>query len=60
MSNFRNYIDNINKQLNESIENYKCIKIIDCYNIDEIGEDSKNIVKNYRKILKITGECEVN
>ena len=55
----KNYIQNINNELKENNQNYKSIKIIDCYNIDEIGEEAKEIIKNYRKTLKTTGEYEV-
>ena len=55
----KNYIQNINNELKENNQNYESIKIIDCYNIDEIGEEEKDIIKNYSKTLKTTGEYEV-
>ena len=55
----KKYIENINNELKENNKNYESIKIIDCYNIDEIGEEAGGIVQNYGKILKTTGECKI-
>ena len=55
----KNYIENINNELKENNKNYENIKIIDCYNIDEIGEKASEIIQNYSKILKTTGECKI-
>lgn len=41
---------------NEIKEN---VKIIDCYNIEEIGIEMKEIVKNYDAILNTSGEITV-
>ena len=55
----KKYIEKINNELKENNKNYESIKIIDCYNIDEIGEEAREIVQNYGKILKTTGECKI-
>ena len=55
----KKYIENINDELKENNKNYESIKIIDCYNIDEIGEEAGEIVQNYSKILKTTGEYKI-
>ena len=55
----KKYIKNINDELKENNINYESIKIIDCYNIDEIGKEAEEIVQNYSKILKTTGEYKI-
>ena len=55
----KKYIENINNELKENNINYESIKIIDCYNIDEIGKEAEEIVQNYSKVLKTTGECKI-
>ncbi|MBR2786025.1 MAG: hypothetical protein IKD76_00730 [Clostridia bacterium] len=36
------------------------IKIINCYNVDEVGKDIKSIIENYDGILNTAGECNKN
>ena len=55
----KKYIENINNELKQKNQNYESLKIIDCYNIDEIGKEAEEIVQNYSKILKTTGECKI-
>ena len=40
----------------EGKKNYKDIKIIDCYDIEEVGASMKSIVKKYDGILNTSGE----
>ena len=40
--------------------NNSSIKIINCYNINEIGNDIKSIVKEYDGILNTSGEVKIN
>ena len=54
-----NYIKNINKNIEKYLPQEKTVKIIDCYDIEEIGEKSNKIVKQYNKILQTTGEKEI-
>lgn len=50
--------ENIKKILKENNNNSN-IKIIDCYNVEEVGYDMKNIVKSYDGILNTSGEVNV-
>ena len=55
-----NYIKNINKNLEKWIENNEDIKVIDCYDINEIIQDMDIILEKYQKILKTSGEKEID
>ena len=35
------------------------LKIIDCYNVEEVGNDMRNIVKKYDGVLNTAGEINV-
>lgn len=49
-----NYIDNINKNIDNWID-VDDIKIIDCYDINEVHDNISNIAKKYSKILSTSG-----
>ncbi len=49
-----NYINNINKNLDNWI-NVDNMKIIDCYDINEVYNDVSDIAKRYKKILSTSG-----
>ena len=49
-----NYIDTVNKNINNWIDNNE-VKVIDCYDINEVYEDVSSIAKNYNKILSTSG-----
>ena len=49
-----NYIDTVNKNINNRIDNNE-VKVIDCYDINEVYEDVSSIAKNYNKILSTSG-----
>lgn len=49
-----NYIDNVNKNIGNWI-NTNDMKIIDCYDINEVYEDVSSIAKNYNKVLSTSG-----
>ena len=51
------YIDNIMKEI-EKLEN-KEIDIINCYDINKLGEEAKNIADKYNKVLSTKGMIEV-
>ena len=53
------YINNMNKNLKEIVPETSKTKIIDCYNIDEIGKNFTKITSQYNKILNTTGEKEI-
>lgn len=55
-----NYIKNINKNIEKWTENAKSIKIIDCYDIEEIGENLDVVMDKYGKVLSTSGEKEIN
>lgn len=58
----KNYIsknnETIMKYLN-SKKNISNIKIIDCYNVEEVGMDMKSIVKKYDGLLNTSGEIAI-
>lgn len=55
--------ENYIHEINENIEKLKLkknqVKIIDCYALDEIGETMDEVMEQYDKILKTTGEKEI-
>lgn len=55
-----NYIHNINSNIEKWINNYEKIKLIDCYDIEEIGENVSDVMERYKKILNTSGEKEIN
>lgn len=54
-----NYIRNINKNIEKWTENAKNLKIIDCYDIEEIGENLDDVMNQYKKVLNTSGEKEI-
>ena len=55
-----NYIKNINENIAKWIEENDDVKIIDCYNIDEVSDKIDEIMNNYKMILNTTGEKHIN
>ena len=55
-----NYINNVNQNIQKWITKNDNIKIIDCYDIEEVGEKTDEIMKKYKKILRTSGEREIN
>ena len=53
------YIQNTNQNIERTIPEEKHIKIIDCYNIEEVGENLDEVMEKYHKVLRITGEKEI-
>jgi len=51
-----NYIKNINENIEKWTKDNTCAKVIDCYDIEEIGEDMNDVMKKYTKILNTSGE----
>lgn len=49
-----NYISNVNKNI-EGLINTGDVKVIDCYDINEVHNDVGNIVKNYGQVLSTSG-----
>ena len=54
----RNYIDNVNKNIEEKIKDIK-IKIINCYDLAEIQKDITEIVSQHSKVLNTVEEKEL-
>lgn len=53
------YIHNINKNIEKWMPKEKNVKIIDCYDIEEIGENLDKVTEKYNKVLRTTGEKEI-
>lgn len=49
------YINKVNNNL-EQIKKYKRIEIIDCYNMEEVGNKAINIVQDHKNILMTNGK----
>ena len=54
-----NYINNINKNIEKWTNNDVKSKVINCYDISEIGDNIKEITKKYNKVLCTNGEKEI-
>ena len=54
-----NYIKNINENIKKWTEKSSKIKIIDCYDLEEISGKINNVINEYKMILNITGEKEI-
>lgn len=53
------YIHRTNKNIEECLPEENHIKIIDCYNIEEVGENLDEVMGQYHKILRVSGEKEI-
>ncbi len=56
------YINDTNNSIINMLdtnENDFNLKIIDCYNVEEVGNDMRNIVKKYDGVLNTAGEINV-
>ena len=51
-----NYIRNVNKNIEKWIEKNNNIKIVDCYDMEEVSEKIDTIMEEYKKILNTKGE----
>lgn len=51
-----NYIENIEKNIEKWIKKSKKIKVIDCYDIEEMEDKIERVVGEYSKILSTSGE----
>lgn len=54
-----NYIRKINQDIEKWIPEENHVKIIDCYSIEEVGENLDEVMNQYHKILRTTGEKEI-
>ena len=55
-----NYIKNANQNLEKWTSKIENLKIIDCYDIEEVTEKANDIISKYNKILRTAGEVEIN
>lgn len=53
------YIENVNKNIEKNIDNNDVIKIVDCYDIEEIKDNISNIAIKYDAILSTKGKNEI-
>ena len=49
-----NYIENMNRNIENWID-INGVKVVDCYDINEIKDDVSNIAKKYNRILSTSG-----
>lgn len=52
------YIQSMNKKLNEIVSN-KNVKIIDCYDINQMNVDLTDVAQNYSEVLNTMGKMEL-
>ena len=51
-----NYIRNISENIEKWIEKSNNVKVVDCYDMEEVSEKIDIIMKEYKKILNTKGE----
>lgn len=51
----KNYIHNVNQNIEKWMTKTEGIRIIDCYNIEEVGQELQEITKKYNQVLKTSG-----
>lgn len=51
-----NYIKNINENIEKWIEKSNNVKVVDCYDMEEISEKMDTIMEKYKKVLNTKGE----
>lgn len=54
-----NYIKNINNNIEKWTKNNNKIKIIDCYDIEEVGSNFNIITSKYKNVLSTAGERKI-
>ena len=54
-----NYIKNINENIEKWVQNKSNIKVIDCYDINEIDSNLSTVMSKYQNILNTSGEKSV-
>lgn len=55
----KNYIKNINENIENWATNARNLTVIDCYDIEEIGEDTDQVIEGYKKVLSTSGVKEI-
>lgn len=54
-----NYIRHTNQNMEKWLPEENHVKIIDCYDIEEVGESLDEVMGKYHKVLRVTGEKEI-
>lgn len=54
-----NYIKNINENIEKWISKKEKVKIIDCYDVEEVGKHFADIINQYENVLSTTGEKKI-
>ena len=54
-----NYIKNVNENIEKWTNKIDTVKIIDCYDVEEISEHFADIVNHYENVLSTTGERKI-
>ena len=54
-----NYIKNVNENIAKWTNKTDTVKIIDCYDVEEIREHFADVVNNYENVLSTTGERKI-
>lgn len=54
-----NYIKNVNENIEKWTNKINTVKIIDCYDVEEIREHFADVVNNYENVLSTTGERKI-
>ena len=54
-----NYIQKINQDIEKCMVEKNHIQLINCYALEEVGEDIERVMNQYKKILRTTGEKEI-
>ena len=54
-----NYIKNVNQNIEKWISKNENVKTIDCYDIEEVGDDINKIINEYENVLSTTGEKKI-
>ncbi len=55
----KKYIKKTNEKIKNIIDERKKIKIIDCYDMEEISKEIDDIMDRYKKVLSTAGEKEI-
>lgn len=55
----KNYIKNINENIENWVQKSEKIKLIDCYDLEEISDNLDDVMEQYKKVLGTTGEKEI-
>ena len=53
------YIQKVNQDIEKWIVEENHIKLINCYPLEEVGENLERIMSQYKKVLRTTGEKEI-